>query len=76
VVQKTDKAISFHSMNFCPTLEACRILGLDTREVCKKLNEGATQDMVRQIDNRLRFTRNYECLRPYSDYCEETIYIE
>ena len=27
VVRKTDKEITFHSMNFCPTLEACKYLG-------------------------------------------------
>jgi hypothetical protein len=24
----------------------------------------------------LRFTRNYECIRPYSDYCEEIITLD
>jgi hypothetical protein len=65
----------FHSMNFCPTLEACRILGLDTRHVCRKLNENATNILVKQIDTRLNFSRNYDKLRPYSEYCEEMINI-
>jgi len=39
VVHKTDKEIVFHSMNFCPTLEACCILCLDTRHVCKKTQQ-------------------------------------
>ncbi len=73
VVQRSGNRIVFHSMNFCPTLEACRILGLDTRDVCKKMNEASTDTLLKQIDNRLRFSRNYEKLRPYSDYCEEMI---
>ena len=75
IIKKTEKCIIFHSMNFCPTLEACRILGLDTRDVCKKLNEYSTDSLLRQMDKRLSFSRNYDKLRPYSKYCEEMICI-
>jgi len=75
VVEKTERRIVFHSMNFCPTLEACRILGLDTREVCKKMNEYSTDQLLKQLDRRLRFSRNYDKLRPDSKYCEEMICI-
>lgn len=73
VVEKTAERIRFHSMNFCPTLEACTILGLDTRHVCRLLNEESTDILVKQIDPRLRFSRNYENLRPYAGFCEEMI---
>ena len=73
VVKKTESQIVFHSMNFCPTLEACRILRLDTRQLCRKLNEDATDKLVKQVDGRLTFSRNDEKLRPYADYCEEMI---
>ncbi|MDR3551615.1 MAG: nucleoside deaminase [Clostridia bacterium] len=73
VVKKTDREIVFHSMNFCPTLEACGILGLDTRHVCKRINEQSTDALVKQVDRRLSFSRNYDSLRPYSDSCEERI---
>jgi len=76
VVSRTEHSITFHSQNFCPTLEACRILGLDTRHVCKRINEDSTNVLLRQIDPRLRFSRNYEKLRPYAPYCEETISLE
>lgn len=76
VIATTDEEIVFHSKNFCPTLEACRILGLDTRIICKKLNENATDTLIKQIDPRLKFSRNYEKLRPYTEYCEEMIGIE
>ncbi len=75
VVKRSKREIVFHSMNFCPTLEACRILGLDTRYVCKRLNESSTGALVGQIDGRLRFSRNYDCLRPHDAYCEERIYL-
>ena len=73
VVHKDRGRIVFHSVNYCPTLEACKILQLDTRRVCRLYNEGATQVLIRQIDSRLSFTRNYEMLRPQSEYCEEQI---
>lgn len=76
IQKRSDTEIVFHSMNFCPTLEACKILGLDTREVCKKLNEDATDKLVKQVDPRLKFSRNYEKLRPYAPYCEERISFE
>jgi len=73
VIRKTDKEIVFHSKNFCPTLEACKILSLDTRRICRKMNEASTNILIKQIDSRLAFSRNYDKLRPYSEYCEEII---
>jgi tRNA(Arg) A34 adenosine deaminase TadA len=76
VVLQTEKEIVFHSMNFCPTLEACRILCLDTRYVCKHLNESSTDALDKKIDERLCFSRNYGCLRPNTVYCEERISLD
>jgi tRNA(adenine34) deaminase len=73
IVEKSQYRIVMHSRNFCPTLEACKILKLDTRRVCRLYNAGATQELIRQIDPRLSFTRNYELLRPHAEYCEEVI---
>ncbi len=73
VVRRDERAITFHSMNFCPTLEACKILGLDTRRVCRLSSERSTDALVRQVDGRLSFSRNYRKIRPHSQYCEESI---
>jgi tRNA(adenine34) deaminase len=73
VIRCTDREIVFRSMNSCPTLEACKILGLDTRKVCKLYNEGATDALVKLVDSGLEFSRNYERLRPEYEYCEEII---
>ena len=73
IVKRQENKLIIHSKNFCPTLEACRILNLDTRQVCKKLNEEPTQALLQQLEPRLRFTRNYDSLRPYKAYCEEMI---
>ncbi len=73
VAERSAGRIVFRSMNFCPTLEACVILGLDTRHVCRHSNTKSTDALVKRIDPRLRFDRNYERLRPSSEYCEEMI---
>lgn len=73
IVEKSDNRIVFHSMNFCPALEACRILGLDTAEVCRKHTEKATEGLIRMVNPNLDFSRNYGRLRPSSAFCEEII---
>jgi tRNA(adenine34) deaminase len=73
ITEQSRDHITFHSMNFCPTLEACKILNLDTRYICKRYNENSTDTLIKQIDKRLNFSRNYEKLRPHTDYCEEMI---
>lgn len=76
IVHRDNNRIVIHSKNFCPTLKACTILGLDTRFVCRHLTEKPTTDLMRQIHPNLRFKRNYDKIRPYSAYCEEMIVIE
>ena len=75
IVHKTADRIVFHSKNFCPTLEACRLLGLNTRHVCRLINENSTDILLKQLDKKLCFSRNYDKLRPYEAYCEEMISI-
>ena len=74
-VERTEDRIVIHSKNFCPTLEACKILDLDTRYICKKLNEAAMDALMKEISPDLEFKRNYNTLRPFSGYCEEEIRI-
>lgn len=76
ILERGLRHLRFASRNFCPTLEACRILGLDTRWVCKHLTEEATSEFLRQLHPKLRFGRDYYTLRPYGEYCEETISLE
>ena len=73
VVEKQKSRLVIHSRNFCPTLEACKILGLDTRDVCRQLSEGPTQALLQQLHPGLQFKRNYNSLRPFKPYCEEMI---
>jgi hypothetical protein len=76
IVFRDDSKLVFHSTNFCPTLEACKILHLDTRHVCKLYNEQSTDTLLKEIHPKLTFTRNYDKLRPYCDYCEEMIVLD
>ena len=76
IVRRDPKRLVLHSKNDCPTLEACNILGLDTRFVCRHLTEKPTTRLLRQIHSKLRFTRNYDRLRPQCDYCEEMIVLD
>ncbi len=73
VVFEDEKKITWKSNNWCPVLEACQRLGLDTRRICRAGWESSVQDMIELINPKLRFSRNYNLLRPHGDYCEETI---
>jgi tRNA(adenine34) deaminase len=73
IVLETKKEIVWLSLNKCPTLEACKALGLDTRQVCRAVYEKSTQALVSQLDPQLRFLRSYDEIRPHSNHCREMI---
>jgi len=73
VIEENEYEIRWRSANPCPTLEACRQLGLDTRKICRGVYEKSTQTYLSAIDPELRFFRNYSAIRPYAPYCEEGI---
>ena len=76
VEYEDERRIVWRSTNFCPTLEACWRLGLDTRVVCRTATERSVEALIRRLDDRLRFSRNYETgMRPYAEYCEEEIWL-
>lgn len=76
IIKKTDTKILYRPRNFCPILEACKVLDLDTREVCKKAYEGSQTKFLKAYNPKLTFKRNYSKIRPYSNFCEETIEIK
>ncbi len=76
IVEQTEKRLVMRWWNPCPTLEACKKLGLDTREICQKAYHKPVQEFLKQIHPGLRFERNYERLRPQAAYCEEIIVLE
>ena len=76
IVSATEARLVTRWWNPCPTLEACRQLGLDTREVCQAVYHRPVQALLKRLDPRLRFLRNYAALRPHTHYCEEIIALE
>jgi tRNA(Arg) A34 adenosine deaminase TadA len=73
VVRRSATRLVIHSRNFCPVLEACRILDLDTRRVCALVTEEPMDKLLKRLDPRLGFSRDYKVLRPHAPYCEEFI---
>jgi hypothetical protein len=73
IVRNNKNAVVFHSKNFCPSLEACNALGLDTRIICRAIFERPADALIKKLNPCLRFSRNYDKIRPYTMYCEEII---
>jgi tRNA(Arg) A34 adenosine deaminase TadA len=73
VISESQDEIVWHSRNPCSLLAACQDLGLDTRQICRLVNEKATQAFVSRINPAFRFHRSYRNIRPYTDHCEERI---
>jgi hypothetical protein len=76
LVEATSTRLVVRWWNECPTLNACRKLGLDTRTVCRKAYQRPVDALLQRIDPRLHFERNYEAIRPYAPYCEEIIRLD
>ena len=73
IVEHTETKMVTRWWNRCSTLEACKTLGLDTREICRKAYHRPVQEFLSRVHPGLRFERNYDALRPYAPYCEEII---
>jgi hypothetical protein len=76
IVDRSENRIVFHSKNYCPALEACRILELDTKMICKAVFEKPTDILIKHLNPKLKFSRNYDRIRPYTDFCEEMITLD
>ena len=81
---------NFHTRNFCPYLEAFKRLKLKPEqsvEMCKTVLHKPCEALVKKVDPRIRFGRDYETgfnddgtkkygIRPLNDYCSERLIIE
>lgn len=63
------------SRNPCPILQLSLLLRVDTRYTCKVISENTCKWVLKRLDKRIVFIRDYNHIRPYSDGCKETIYI-
>ena len=75
VIEETGTKLVFRSTNFCPILEACKELGLETKKICKLIYEPSLDKIARVINPKMQFTRDYDKIRPDCKYCEETFFI-
>ena len=71
VTRISENAVRIESRNFCPYLEACQRLGMDTRYVCKEIGEPSIVAFFQEIDPTLSFRRDYDKIRPHNDCCVE-----
>jgi len=71
MVRVSPTKIKIKSNNFCPYLEACQKLSLDTKTVCKEIGEQSIKKMIELINPNLKFSRNYANIRPHNGVCEE-----
>jgi hypothetical protein len=60
--------------NRCPILNLSLRLGVDTKLACKVVSEPVCRYVLRNVNPRLIFERNYNYIRPYAESCEERIY--
>ncbi len=69
----TDSLLEATCTNFCPYLGASQRLGMDTRDVCKKIGEPSIKAFMKRINPNLVFWRDYEKIRPYSEFCMDFV---
>ncbi|MEM1508416.1 MAG: hypothetical protein QXY49_02435 [Thermofilaceae archaeon] len=76
IIKLNDSELITISRNPCPILRLTQALKMDTRYVCRLVSENVCRYVLKRIDGRLVFERDYNHIRPYSDGCLERIYIE
>jgi hypothetical protein len=52
------------------------MLKIDTKLACKIVSEPICKYVLHRLNPRLAFERNYNYIRPYSESCEERIYLK
>lgn len=63
--------VVFRYTGYCPWLEACKMVGLQTKLVCPYVSQRASQASFDLLDERIHI--EITKFRPDSDYCEEVI---
>ncbi|MEM2020926.1 MAG: hypothetical protein QXP80_01700 [Zestosphaera sp.] len=75
VVKLTERELVTISRNPCPILKLTLLLRLDTRYTCRLVSETVCKFVLKRMNSRLVFERDYDYIRPYRDGCMERIYI-
>jgi hypothetical protein len=76
VVKLDENELITRCRNPCPILRLSLMLSVDTRISCRIVSEPVCKYVLRKLNPHLVFQRNYNRIRPYSDSCEERIYLE
>ncbi|MEM0361749.1 MAG: hypothetical protein QXK28_04705 [Sulfolobales archaeon] len=72
----TDSELVTVSRNPCPILRLTTLLNMDTRYTCRLISETVCRYVLRKINPKLVFERDYNYIRPYRDGCMERIYLK
>jgi hypothetical protein len=75
VVRLTDNELITRCKNPCPVLRLSVLLKVDTKEACRKVSEPVCKYVLRKMNPKLAFERNYGWIRPFKESCEERIYL-
>ena len=75
IIKITDDELITRCKNNCPILNFSLNFNIDTKQSCKKISEGPCKFFLKRLDKNIKFTRNYNYIRPYKDGCEEIITI-
>jgi len=75
VVGVSDRELVTVSRNPCPILRLALTLGMDTRYVCRVVSETVCRYVLRRLNPRLVFERDYSYIRPHRDGCLERVYV-
>ena len=67
-----DKSITFKTVKPCPVHEACKILGIDSKRICKAVCENSATEFLKKIDPKLNFVIEHKKDGP-EEYTVETI---
>ncbi|MCS7369601.1 MAG: hypothetical protein NDF57_07810 [archaeon GBS-70-058] len=76
VIKLNDRELITRAKNPCPILKLSLILKIDTKISCKIISEPVCKYVLRKLNPNLKFERNYNHIRPYSESCEERIYLQ
>lgn len=74
VVKLSDRGLITISRNPCPILKLALLLKMDTRYVCRLISETVCKYVLKRMNPKLVFERNYDHIRPYANGCMEKVY--
>ncbi|MEM2058335.1 MAG: hypothetical protein QXO76_08815 [Thermoproteota archaeon] len=76
ILELNDSELVTVSRNPCPILRLTLMLRMDTRYTCSLVSETVCRYVLKHMDPRLVFERDYSRIRPYSDGCLERIFLK